>query len=58
MAKEKEATRREIIEESIEKLRINSSRQAIINAYNEMADDKELMTEWLSIANNSENLKW
>ena len=58
MAKERSVTRREIIEESILKLERESKKQAIIEAYNRMADDKELMDEWLAIANNPENLKW
>jgi len=35
-----------------------SKKQAIIDAYNRMADDQEEMDQWLSIANNPANLNW
>ncbi|MBI5140060.1 MAG: hypothetical protein HZA94_01260 [Candidatus Vogelbacteria bacterium] len=58
MAKKREATRREIIEESIDRLRLDTNRQSIIDDYNELADNEKLMGEWLAIANNPDNLKW
>ena len=57
-AKERELTRREVIEESIKKLERDVRAKAITAAYNEMAADKELMGEWLAIANHPANLKW
>ncbi len=58
MAKEQEATRREIIEQSIKKLELEIKGRAITEAYNRMAEDKEEMDMWLKIANNPANLKW
>ena len=58
VAKEREITRREVIEESILKLERDAKAKVMLEAYNRMADDKELMDEWLAIANNPENLKW
>ena len=58
VAKKRSVTRRKIIEESILKLERESKKQAIIDAYNRMADDQEEMDQWLSIANNPANLNW
>ena len=57
-AKERDLTRREVIEESIKKLERDVGAKTITASYNEMAADKELMAEWLAIANHPANLKW
>lgn len=57
-ARERLVSRRKVIEESLLKLEREAKKQAIIEAYNRMADDKELMDEWLAIANNPANLKF
>ncbi len=57
VAKEREITRREVIEESILKLKQEAKAKAMLEAYNRMADDKGEMDEWLAIANNPTNLK-
>ncbi len=57
-AKERSVTRRRVIEESILKLEREAKKQAIIDAYNKMADDKEEMDQWLAIANDPANLKF
>ena len=58
VAKERDVTRRDILEESIKKLEREARGRAITEAYNRMSEDKELMDEWLAIANNPANLKW
>ncbi|MFA6006288.1 MAG: hypothetical protein WC764_00980 [Candidatus Paceibacterota bacterium] len=58
MAKEREVTRREVIEDSIKKLEREAKGRAITESYNRMAEDKEEMDMWFSIANNPVNLEW
>jgi len=58
LAKKREVTRREILEESLRKLFFEAQARVLTEEYNKMADDRELMNEWLEIANNPENLKW
>lgn len=57
IAKERDLTRREVIEGSIKKLERDAKAQDIIEAYNRMSLDKEMMDEWLAVANNPANLK-
>lgn len=58
LAAEKEVTRRDIIEESLRKMELEKKGREITEAYNRMAEDKEEMDMWLSIANSRENLEW
>jgi len=58
IAKKQELSRREVIEDSILKLERELRGKEITESCNRMAEDKELMDEWLAVANNPANLAW
>jgi len=56
VAKEHNTTRRVVVEESIKRMQCGMNSEAIINGYNDLADDESYMNEALSIANDPANL--
>ncbi len=55
-AKARQCTRRKMLEFALQRFDLEAYKKRTIDAYNEMADDKEEMATWLRIANNPANL--
>ena len=56
VAKERNVTRRDVVEESIKRLKRDMTRDAVIESYNRLADDRVYMDNALSIANDPANV--